>query len=75
MNLWDLQVNESAVVDNISLEQSSKLSINFNELGIKKNSTITCLHKTIFGGPRVYQVEGLTCTLCEQGASKILIHM
>ncbi len=74
MNLWDLRVNDTAFIDSVSTEQQSKFSSIVNELGLKKDAAIKCLHKTIFNGPRVYQIGSVTCTLCKQGAKQILIH-
>jgi len=75
MNLWDLRVNETASIDSFSIDAKAKISNVLSDLGLKKNSLIKCLHKTIFNGPRVYEVNGaIVCTLCKQGASQVLIH-
>ncbi len=74
MNLWDLRVSDTAIIDSVSTSKKSKFSGVLNEFGFKKNVMIKCLHKTIFNGPRVYQIEHITCTLCMQGAKQILVH-
>ncbi|MGH1468106.1 MAG: FeoA family protein [Bdellovibrionales bacterium] len=74
MNLWDLRVNDTAFIDSVSTEQQSKFASITQELGLRKETMIKCLHKTIFNGPRVYQIGSVTCTFCKQGAKKILIH-
>lgn len=74
MNLWDLKVGESAVIDALPQNEDSTFSIILTQLGLQKDSLIKCLHKTIFGGPRVYEINGVVCTLCKQGSKKVLIH-
>lgn len=74
MNLWELRVNDTAFIDSVSTDQTSKLSAIVTQLGLRKDAAIKCLHKTIFNGPRVYEINGVICTLCKQGANQILIH-
>ncbi len=74
MNLWDLKVSDTAIIDSISTNKKSKFLRVIDEFGFKKNAMIKCLHKTIFNGPRVYQIGNITCTLCMQGAKQILVH-
>lgn len=74
MNLWDLKVNETASIDAVPTNKDSKFSMILAQLGLKKDSLIKCLHKTIFSGPRVYEINGVVCTLCKNGAKQVVIH-
>ena len=72
MNLWDLKVDESCRLEslNCSCEKTSSI---LQELGLTKNCSIRCLYKTLFNGPRVYEINGSVCSLCKESAQYIFI--
>jgi len=72
MNLWDLNVNDSGLVEEIKSSNTRNLSI-LNELGLAKDAVVRCLYKTLLGGPRVFEINGVVCTLCSQSAKQVLL--
>jgi len=73
MNLWNLKPGTEAIID--SVEQSDRSNWTaLLELGFRENTKIRCLHKTAFGGPRVFEINGdLVCTLCKQSAQSVAV--
>jgi len=69
MNLWDLNINDSGVVEKISTQNFDQL----RSLGLSKNTSVRCLHKTLFNGPRVFEINGVVCTLCKQSATQVIV--
>lgn len=73
MNLWDLNVNDSVLVEQISSKDPQNKSI-LIDLGLAKDAVVRCLYKTVFGGPRVFEINGgVVCTLCSQSAKQVLV--
>jgi|GEM_PF-3502856 len=72
MNLWDLNVNDSALVDEIKSNNPKNTSI-LRDLGLVKDSAVRCLYKTLLGGPRVFEINGIVCTLCCDSAKQVVV--
>lgn len=73
MTLWKLQPSTSAVIKGIDLsiplEHQNRLKI----LGFSEGSTVACLRKTPFNGPRLFQINQSVYSLAEDIASAISI--
>jgi Fe2+ transport system protein FeoA len=73
MTLWDLKKNQSAQIEGLSESGTSELFETLKGFGISENCTVTCVHTSVLGGPKVYEIEGKHCSLCKDSASSIKV--
>lgn len=70
MTLWDLDVNAQAY---IAKTQHIAEVERLKSLGFITEQKVVCLQKTLFGGPKVYQVGDNIFSLSKEVATNILV--
>lgn len=70
-DLWKLTETMTATIKGFSEQIPSEHLTRLRELGIDIDKTITCLKKTPFKGPKVYQISDGVFSLDEETAIKI----
>lgn len=73
MTLWDLKLNQEAIIDHI--EESSPCFQRLESYGFTNGEKAKFLYKTALQGPRVYLLGDSVYSLSQQVASQIMIHM
>lgn len=70
MTLWDLDVNAQAyITGTLPTNEETRLK----SLGFITEQKVLCLQKTLFGGPKVYQIGDNIFSLSKEVASTVLI--
>ncbi len=73
MTLDQLPLQKKARI--VSIHGVDKERLHLLEMGLIKNSPIECVHKTLFGGPRIYQIRGTKVALRQSDAYKIQVSL
>jgi Fe2+ transport system protein FeoA len=55
-NLWNLKVNQMAVVSGFSSSLTEAFQGRLSALGFRSGQKVFCLGETPFGGPRIFQI-------------------
>jgi Fe2+ transport system protein FeoA len=72
-NLWNLKVNQSAVVSGFSTKLAESFVSRLSALGFRNGQKVLCLGETPFGGPRIFQIGDSVFSLAGDLATGIVI--
>lgn len=73
MTLWNLDKMQSGSVAGFDAALPNNYQTRLRELGFAKNAAVTCLKKTPFGGPKIYQIGDSVFSLAKELASSVII--
>ena len=68
-NLYDLNINESLLVEKINLNKKTKQRL--LDMGLIKGSIITCVFTSPFKDPKAYLIKGTVLAIRKEDALKI----
>ncbi|TDJ09384.1 MAG: ferrous iron transport protein A [Deltaproteobacteria bacterium] len=71
--LWELKEKSQAIIEDLGEKIPAKFQLRLGELGLLKSQPITCLKKTPFNGPILYQVGDGVISLAREVAENIYI--
>jgi len=58
MTLWELPRHQSAVIEKFLEPIEAKYVERLQDLGLRTGEEVRCVRRSLWGGPRVYQVGG-----------------
>lgn len=71
--LWELKEKSQAVIDGLGEKIPLNFQLRLGELGLLESGPITCLKRTPFNGPNLYQVGDSVISLAREVAENIYI--
>ncbi|RLA63778.1 MAG: ferrous iron transport protein A [Epsilonproteobacteria bacterium] len=71
--LWELKEKSHAIIEGLGEKIPKDFQLRLGELGLLKSGSITCLKKTPFNGPTLYQVGDSVISLAQEVAENIYI--
>lgn len=73
MTICDVPVNQQATIKSLCPNLETAVANRLEEMGFSENAIITCIRRTPFNGPIVYQVGDCVYSLEQSIAQRILI--
>ncbi len=73
LSLWELPINEEALISAVFPILNAKLILRLEELGFEENAPISCLKKMPFKGPKIFQIGDSIFSLTKEIASAVTI--